>query len=415
MVPVTTTPNDILLREVGRTWAALLSECREKIQAEGFSLDGCLAKTILGSLDDAFRRDAGRFLDRYEFTETNLATLGVVRWLGAANGRKTGATDFSTGVEQLSRKKPPASGISYLESLRLLLGLALGAAADPVTEQTVAWAKSLLKSFMDRRPGDARAQVFGRWAMCKLGETEPDWKRMSTMLSSSGGAEGSEAVAALWAMERLIPAGSLTASMMERKGEWIGKLCSLDTRGLDVLDCAMLADVLDRLCAEGARLLPVRDVEYLIRVLRRFPQCLKRERENLRNEDDVQRVLWTMLRAHFDDLVDEEYLRRFGLKNYRLDIGVRSLRTIVEAKYVRPGEGLGKFQDQVLADVQGYLKSTEEFDKLVVLIYDCSHKLSVNTQFVTDMKRVSGIEDVIVVPSVDLGGRRASGKRKSGE
>jgi hypothetical protein len=363
MVPVKKLESDVLLEGSRASWVALLRECREAMHKEGFSLDGCLARAMAERpVDESFHKEADVFGRKYQFSETNIATLGVVRWLDLSQGRDAASQAFQAGIEQLRRKKPQAFGINYLESGRLLLGIALGvAAARPRDADAVSWARGNLDSFLKKRPDETKWQILGRWAKSLLdGANACD---IHDLLSRSSAAQGAELVSLLWAIERAPSDDHLT----QLRCDLIGRLASLDTSDLDLMDYGMLEAVTERLAAQGARLLPVRNMEFLLGVLERFPQCVKREKHNLKDEDDVQRVLWTMLRSHFDDIVDEEYLRRFGLKNYKLDIGVRSLRTIVEAKFVRPKADLGKMQDELLADVHGYLKSTTEFDKLVML------------------------------------------------
>src|SRR5262245_34068030 len=48
----------------------------------------------------------------------------------------------------------------------------------------------------------------------------------------------------------------------------------------------------------------------LVQILETFPHVLKRDygyrKHALQDEADVQRILWTILRSHYADLVDEE-------------------------------------------------------------------------------------------------------------
>ena len=76
----------------------------------------------------------------------------------------------------------------------------------------------------------------------------------------------------------------------------------------------------------------------LVQTLESFPYTLKRDyiyhKHELEDEKDVQRILWTILRSHYPDLIDEEMLGKFGLKHYKDDFGIPSLASIVEVKVI---------------------------------------------------------------------------------
>ena len=107
-----------------------------------------------------------------------------------------------------------------------------------------------------------------------------------------------------------------------------------------------------------------------------------------------------MLRSHFDRLGKEETLPRFGVKSYRPDLGIPDLRVLIEAKFVGPRTDVSRIQEEVLADIPGYLSTTTSYDSVVIFIYDAAHKLLDPTKFVEDLRSVEGIIDVIVAPGV---------------
>jgi hypothetical protein len=412
---------DILAEEARRSWLGLLQECRKKLQLEAsrFSLDLCLAKVLDASLSVNMESDVEQFLGKYHFSETNLATLGVLGWLGLIRDGKRRLEQFGEGVGKLRKKKPDSFGISYLDCGRLLMGFALGIgtlgkAGSGEFMDLKEWIKSSLESFLKRKPANVKWQLLTQWTLGALeSRIELRGQEIADTLVRAEPSDPSSCVSMLWAIERSLHDPAVHGeAIAKRKCDLIGRLPLLDMNAVDVLDCAMLEDAIVRLSAESARFLPERGMDYLVSVLTRFPQCLRKEKKNLQDEDDVQRVLWVMLRSQFDDLVDEEYLRRFGLKNYRLDIGIRSLRTIVEAKFVRPRADLGKLQDELLADIQGYLKSTDEFDKLILFIYDCSRRLHLDTQFVRDLEKIEGVQKVVIIQEVQL--EKPAGKAKAG-
>jgi hypothetical protein len=89
------------------------------------------------------------------------------------------------------------------------------------------------------------------------------------------------------------------------------------------------------------------------------------------NEYDVQAMLWTVLYPVYGaDLVDETYLEAWGFKQPRTDLGIKRLKLIIEVKFAREPGDFKDFEEQVAGDLGLYFKNTEQFDRMVVVVYD---------------------------------------------
>ncbi len=141
-------------------------------------------------------------------------------------------------------------------------------------------------------------------------------------------------------------------------------------------------------------------LDQLVRALRRFRECCQFIESPPANERQVQDIIWVMLRAQFDRLDREDTLPKFGVKSYRPDFGVPDLRTLLEVKYVGPKTDLAAIQEEILADVPGYLNANTKYAGMVVFVYDASHKLLDSRKLVEDLRSVQGIVDVIVIPGI---------------
>ncbi len=111
-------------------------------------------------------------------------------------------------------------------------------------------------------------------------------------------------------------------------------------------------------------------------------------------EREVQDIVWIMLRSVFDDLVDEEPLRRVGHSSYRCDFGLPRLGVLVEIKYARSADDFKKIEKEIIQDSVGYLHDRATYTKLVVFIYDAS--CSVQEHDVTQ-SALPDIIDVVIV------------------
>ena len=143
-------------------------------------------------------------------------------------------------------------------------------------------------------------------------------------------------------------------------------------------------------------------------LLKKFPAAMKRWRFDgkslknsikwpVRNEREVQDIIWLMLRPYYDDLIDEESLRKLGHSSYKPDFAVPSLRTLLEVKYIRASTEFKKTEKEVMEDSIGYLLGSTDYEKLIVFIYDHSCSTQEHDETIRALKKISNIEDVIIV------------------
>lgn len=141
-------------------------------------------------------------------------------------------------------------------------------------------------------------------------------------------------------------------------------------------------------------------VEYsvtdLVRSLRRFRECCQYEPDKPKCEKDVQNILWIMLRAQYDRLDRESVLPAFGVKSYRPDFGLPDLRVLLEVKYIGDRTNPADIQEEILADVPGYLSESTKYDSLIVFIFDGAHKIPDSRKLEEDLRSLDKIVDVIV-------------------
>ena len=146
-----------------------------------------------------------------------------------------------------------------------------------------------------------------------------------------------------------------------------------------------------------------RSITTTLASLRRFRECTQYLAQPPANERDVQDIIWIMLRAQFDRVEREETLPRFGVKAYRPDFGVPDLRLLLEVKFIGSSTQVGNLQDQLLADLQGYIDGNPRYSSVILFVYDHAHKLRDPTKFEVDLRRIEEVADVIVIPGVAAG------------
>jgi len=178
-----------------------------------------------------------------------------------------------------------------------------------------------------------------------------------------------------------------SAFAMEERSDLLEHLLVDPAPGRGDLDrCAVWYQALHLLLAHAVRdALPT--VNHVVEFLRRTQASFARwvweskatragvmpARWLIDNEPHVQAFLWSVLRpALGDDLVDEESLPSYGLKQPRVDFGILSLKLLIEVKMMRTPRDLKKVEDEVAADLASYFGNPKRFDRLVVYVYDDS-------------------------------------------
>ncbi len=145
----------------------------------------------------------------------------------------------------------------------------------------------------------------------------------------------------------------------------------------------------------------IRSIAGVAQILQRFRECCHYLTNLPQEEKDLQAIIWIMLRSHFDNLEKEETLPRFGIKSYRPDFGIPDLKLLIEAKFIGVKTNVSNIQEEILGDIPGYLKTTSNYDTVIVFVYDAAHKLRDSHKFISDIGSVEGIAQVIVVPGLE--------------
>lgn len=154
-------------------------------------------------------------------------------------------------------------------------------------------------------------------------------------------------------------------------------------------------------------------VEGIAELLRRVPAGLKKwtwedtprtktspapRQWHVENEYHVQNMLWLLLAPLFPDLLDEDSTPKVGPVQPRADIGVPSLRLIVEAKFMRADDPPKKMVEQIAQDASLYLVPGSKYNKLIPFIWDDSRRTERHEEMIRGMRQIAGVVDAVIVP-----------------
>ncbi|MEI6775908.1 MAG: hypothetical protein WCK70_03310 [Chloroflexales bacterium] len=118
------------------------------------------------------------------------------------------------------------------------------------------------------------------------------------------------------------------------------------------------------------------------------------------NEYQVQSLLWAILYPIYNEsLVDEVYVEDWSNKKPRIDLGITSLKLIIEVKIARSPRDFTEIEEQVAGDVGLYFKNPARFNRMVVFVYDdCDeHHPEKYDSLRNALIQREEIEDVVIV------------------
>ena len=105
------------------------------------------------------------------------------------------------------------------------------------------------------------------------------------------------------------------------------------------------------------------------------------------DEYDVQDLLHSLLRVHFDDIRAEEWTPSYAGGSARVDFLIKPYMILIEVKKTRAGLANKELGNQLIEDVGRY-KQIHDAKALVCFIYDPSDKVVNPAGFVSDLEKL---------------------------
>ena len=271
-----------------------------------------------------------------------------------------------------------------------LLGVAMGAAA---ADTGGTWLSSLLNR-ANVAAADHWQQGLVRAARLVGGETgiriAPADLAVALAAKGIGNLESGDIEAAWVLASRLQPHDEGTARDAARLAVFDHVLAR---QGQVAIGAAGVSDLIDLLRNAG-RSLKLWQYEEKGRTARSLPG-----RWEIDNEYHVQAFLWLILAPVFSDLEDEENLPSVGHKHPRADLGIPSLRTIIEVKYMRNAgqRACADVIEQVAADSSLYLSKAGAYDSIIAVVWDDCAQTEQHHELRTGLESLRGVSAAVII------------------
>jgi len=333
-----------------------------------------------------------------------LSALGFSLSITQPNKQDGWFTTFIKGMEVLQKRDLfPTDGVSFPNIPRIFLGLALGAKAIPDANKKDAmckWLLDVLNQVVLRKAGASPGLTY----VCirSLLVNEPQRVERGNITSVS------EMAFLEWGINKhVFEVRDSPKEISEFREHLVSEILSTDAQQLDSTQAAILWYGLNHCLTVSVHELIVSPSHVAI-ILSRFQDGLRRWRWDseqvkhpirwaIREEREIQDIVWMMLRSVFSDLVDEDTLPKFGHSSYKADFGIPSLGLLIEVKMARKAEDFKTIEKEIMEDSRGYLSQTGRYSRILVFIYDDSASVQEHGITKQALKKLPEIEDVIIV------------------
>lgn len=334
-----------------------------------------------------------------------VAALGFARESGLLGAEISGT--LKQGLERLAGRQPFVDGnpMPFCSDAVGILGVALGTRAladETLSARIVAWLTSYLPT------------IYG------LDGTE-DWQRHLFRaaeivvgacinlppVSNGQAADASVALAAKGILPR--NAGKQAEHEEEQALRTILREAAVET---PYERAAVRLTALEHVIRSAPTAVPGRiSAVDLVHLLERIPAGLRKwtweikprttnaplRRWHIDNEYHVQNLLWVLLAPIFPDLDDEQYLAKIGQKSPRADLHIPSMKIIIEAKFLRPGESMQKVIDEISSDTGLYGAMGNDCAGIIPVIWDDSARSHEHDYLRQGLKKLPNIMDAVVI------------------
>lgn len=323
--------------------------------------------------------------------------VAVLSYLAAAGLAADFETDLRSGLQWLVGRAEKVGGIPapFTSDGLAALGIALGGArlGGEVGLSVADWMTGFTRDSVENAALDTTTRDFFAAAGCVLGLDVPRDlpAEMTIVLQDHGWPCAAVSESETEAMLR---------GLRNESGTLPSYVSALRLAALRLVYAASPVAVPGRVSAEE-----------IGNILRRVPHAMlhwtwesKARTKNsdarkwvIEHEYHVQNLLWAVLAPLLPDLTAEEYTPPVGSKQARADLGVPSLRLIIEVKYMYPSTTTQKMIEQVAADAGLYLTDQSRYDEMVAFVWDSRGKTEEHQILVDGLKGIRGVVDAIVV------------------
>lgn len=369
------------------------------------SVEGSLAHHILGSERDfliEWNVDCyGHWLG--SFNPKDIHQVAALGYSMAHQFREDCVAELETGLSNVTRRDPQSGGhLSVSNQPSILVGICLGAVAiKDYSRRPFDWCVRLLHSILNgsretKRLDDPLYLYLGYRLLSSTIDTPQLLSKESLYVLAFYE----------WAVRNQVATPGYSSAALESLRKMIVQKAATRLEFQTAYQAAFIWSAVNASVFHGLQS-NVISADHVAAILSRFEDAMKRWRWDeesanpvrwqIRQEREVQDVLWLILRSYFDDLVDEDTLPKFGHSSYRPDFAIPSLKLIVEVKLTRASADFKKVEKEIMEDSVGYLQNSDRYHRIIVFIYDASSSVQEHGTTRRALRQVSGIHEVVIV------------------
>lgn len=315
------------------------------------------------------------------------------------------------GIGRLMTRDPvPADRNSFFFSPLILLGLATGARSAETTDPSpLGWLRETMDTHANQLPFSTI------WTRMLVLIAAKEVGAQSVALGSFSHKSPLDTALLLWLyLSDLQNLATTTSAGMP-------EVCRalLETAATKEIDCQGIAE-------QGIFLISLHNAvvatiggihihasdatQFIVTICRRFPLFVEelskrydqRDPFKTKDEYDLQDILRSILRLHFDDIRQEEWNPSYGGAQSRSDFLLKPERIVVETKMTRKGLNQRKLVEQLTVDKAQY-RGHSDCDTLICFVYDPGLRLGNPAALERDLSdNVDGMRTLVIVSPLGL-------------
>jgi REase_DpnII-MboI len=338
-------------------------------------------------------------------TASGVATLGYASGMKELNEKESRC--LQSGIEWVVGCEPIVRGtpMPFCMDAVTLVGIVLGAKkCNSIQERFESWLRLC-------REATSAGQGLGEWQEWLMAVVTQD-AGIGWAGKTVEGAEGAEVRVSL--RSKGFGTAADATSIAKDEVAALSYIVTCPSSGFGISRAAIRLATLDWIRRQRATLaVQSFSMQDLANLLRRVPSGLKKwtwedrprtktateaRQWHVENEYHVQNMLWLVLAPLLPDLIDEDSTPKVGPVQPRADIGIPSLRLIVEAKFMRAEDPPKKMVEQIAEDASLYLVAGSKYDHLMPFIWDDSRRTEHHEEIIRGLRQIAGVVDAIIVP-----------------
>lgn len=140
-------------------------------------------------------------------------------------------------------------------------------------------------------------------------------------------------------------------------------------------------------------------IEKCISIFEKMPELQARIVKGFESEKEVQDFIYPILKSHFNDLQEEDYVSKMGPVASKPDFCIKKLGIAIEIKFINNKKTFKSLVAEINDDSRKYFTDKSYYSRMIVFIYNGASKPT-PANFISDLENIEVISKVVISPNI---------------